>query len=415
MSFLEKYKKIFIAMAFLLLILVLGYGMYVLFFTSGREPVTRLPGSQNQQATSTGGLPVSQPGSNQNISGGLTAGLSSEPSGEKILPSQTARGGLTMTTEVSESPSLGSALSADGSSLIYYNKRDGLFYRLAKDGQFSPLTDKVFHEVRKVTWSPDRNKAILEYPDEAKIIYDFKVNKQISLPKHWKDFDFSPDGGKIVLKSMGESADNRWLAVINDEGTDARKIASLGDNDATVYPSWSPNNQTVAMYTEGINFDQQHVFFLGLNDENFKALTIEGRGFRPLWSPDGARLLYSVYASSNNLKPELWLTNARGENIGAGRTKLNVQTWSDKCVFSSSSEIYCAVPENLPEGAGLFPELAKETKDNLYKIDLSTGLKKLIAIPAEKATMSDLIISANGSVLYFTDENTGRINKIKLK
>jgi len=269
--------------------------------------------------------------------------------------------------------------------------------------------------VEKITWSPDKNKAILEYPDQAKIIYDFKDKKQISLPKHWQDFNFSPDSSKIVLKSMATDPDNRWLAIINDDGTSAQRVTALGDKDDTVYPSWSPNNQTVAMYTEGVSYDQQRVYFVGLNNENFKALTIEGRGFDPLWSPKGDNLLYSVYSSSSDLKPELWITSAQGENIGTNRSKLNIQTWANKCIFSNADEIYCAVPESLEEGAGLFPDLSKNTKDNLYKIDTQTGLKKLTAIPDGDFTMSDLIVSNNGYYLYFTDVNTGKINKIKLK
>ena len=61
------------------------------------------------------------------------------------------------------------------------------------------------------------------------------------------------------------------------------------------------------------------------------------------------------------------------------------------------------------------PDLVKNTKDNLYKIDTKTGLKKLIAVPNGDYNMSNLIVSDNGYYLYFTDSNTGKINKIKLK
>jgi len=142
---------------------------------------------------------------------------------------------------------------------------------------------------------------------------------------------------------------------------------------------------------------------------------IEGRGFQPQWSPEGDQLLYSVYSSKNDLKPMLWIVNAQGENIGTGRKSLNVETWAEKCTFANNSDLYCAVPEKLDEGAGLFPELAKNTTDRLYKIDTKTGLKKLIAIPDEKYNMSNLIISENGNNLYFTDETTKRIYKIQLQ
>lgn len=411
MTFLTKYKKIFIAIGLILAALILGYLLFTLFFKPSQPPVVT-PGTE--APAGQGGLPVAQTGAGQALQPGQGGGLT--PESEATAPaSQIAQGGLTETTELNQTPALGATLSANGSDLLYYDKPDGKFYRLTKDGKTSPLSDAVFHEVEKITWSPDKNKAILEYPDQAKIIYNFKDQKQISLPKHWQDFDFSPAGSKIVMKSLAEAVDNRWLAVINDQGTEARKIAALGDQDATVYPSWSPNNQTIAMYTEAVGLDQQRVFFVGLNDENFKALTIEGRGFKPLWSPQGDRLLYSVYSSSNDLKPELWIADAQGENIGAGRARLGIQTWADKCVFASKTEIYCAVPERLEAGAGLFRELAQNTKDNLYKIDTRTGSKKLVARPDGEFTMSDLIVSADGRYLYFTDGKTGRINKIKLK
>ncbi|MFH1822933.1 MAG: hypothetical protein ABH830_04500, partial [Patescibacteria group bacterium] len=106
---------------------------------------------------------------------------------------------------------------------------------------------------------------------------------------------------------------------------------------------------------------------------------------------------------------------AQGEAIGSDRKNLKVETWASKCTFNSETDLYCAVPNELPAGAGLFPELAETTTDYLYKIDIRTGLKKLIAIPDESYSMSDLIISQDGRYLYFTDNATMSIHKIELK
>jgi hypothetical protein len=412
MNWLIKYKKILLAIVFVLAIFIFGFLLYLLFFKPSQPAVIT---EEMPVTTGRAGLPLAQPSTGQiALPSQGPAGLL--PAAEQLPQANpTAQGGLTQTSELNQTPSLGATLAANGRDLLYYDREDGKFYRVTKDGQATLLSDVVFNQVQKITWSPDKTRAILEYPDRAKIIYNFSANKQISLPKHWQDFDFSPDGSRIVMKSLGDNQDNRWLAVIDSQGTDAKKVAALGDKNETVYPSWSPNNQTVAMFTEGVSLDEQNVFFVGLNDENFKALTIEGRGFEPKWSPAGDRLLYSVYSSDNGLKPELWLTQAQGENIGAGRLKLNLQTWADKCVFASAADVYCAVPQQLEEGSGLFPELAKGVKDNLYKINVQTGLKKLMAIPDGYFTMSNLIVSADGSYLYFTDEDTERLNKIKLK
>jgi len=51
-----------------------------------------------------------------------------------------------------------------------------------------------------------------------------------------------------------------------------------------------------------------------------------------------------------------------------------------------------AVPESLDRGAGLFPEMADKTKDNLYKIDLKTGVKKLIAVPTDAFNISQIMV-----------------------
>jgi len=214
---------------------------------------------------------------------------------------------------------------------------------------------------------------------------------------------------------MGIDPNNRWLVVSEADGAKIKPLESLGTKDNTVYPAWSNNNQIVAMYTEGVDFDRQEVFFLGLNNENFKSTIVEGRGFEPKWSPEGDRLLYSVYSSRTDMKPNLWVVNAQGEDIGTDRKNLNLQTWAHKCTYGNDTDLYCAVPSQLEEGAGIFPDLAKGTTDRLYKINTTTGVKKLVAIPDSDYSMENLSVSENGYYLYFTDQATGRLHNIKLK
>ena len=410
MNIFTKYKKLFLLIAFLLITFILGYLIYfILLKPSLPTTIT----NKTKESTQIGNLPIAKKGEKIIIS-------DDELNKKKINYPETkanpiARGGLTKTEKLNDSPSIGVNLSPDGSSLRYYNKNDGKFYKIDKNGNTILLTEKIFHNVEKITWSPNKNKAILEYPDGANIIYNFDTKKQITLPKHFKEFNFSPNGDKIVMKTMGLDPANRWLAIANDDGSKIKKIESLGLKDETVYPMWSPNNQIITMYTEGIDFNRQEVYFVGLNNENFKSTVIEGRGFQPKWSPKGDRLLYSVYSSDNNMKPNLWVVNAEGDKIGSGRKNLRLETWANKCAYGDEINLYCAVPNELQEGAGLFPEMAKMTIDKLYKIDTRTGMKKLIAIPDNDYNISNIIISDDEQYLYFTDEATNRIHKIKLK
>lgn len=416
MNFLIKYKKIFLIMAFIITVIMLGYLLYAVFFKASTETKTAKETATSSAPT---GLPKADEGSQQIIPDADGDGLPDiEESPIKDIEDyvdESADGGLTKTEEVSQNKSLSATLGNDGSTLQYYNKEDGKFYRITENGEAEAYSDKVFYNLEKVTWSPQKNKAILEYPDGSNIVYNFDTKKQITLPKHWEDFNFSPDGSQIVLKSIGIDPDNRWLAISNEDASKIKAIESIGLNDATVYPLWSPNNQIIAMYTEGVDFNRQEVYFVGQNDENFKSTVIEGRGFQPQWSPNGDRLLYSVYSSDNDYKPLLWIVNAEGEKIGSNRKSLGIETWAEKCVFNDSRDIYCAVPDALENGSGIFPEMAENTQDKIYKIDSITGLKKLLAVPDGAYNASNLIISEDQNYLFFTDKTTEKIYKINLK
>jgi dipeptidyl aminopeptidase/acylaminoacyl peptidase len=277
------------------------------------------------------------------------------------------------------------------------------------------MSNKVFHYVSAVTWAPNRSKAGLEYPDGSKITYDFNSGRQVTLPSHWEDFNFSPDSNQLVSKSLGTDPDNRWLIVSSSDGSQSRAVEFIGTNDDKVISSWSPNNQTVGMYTKSVDFNRQEILFIGLNDENFKSTIVEGRDVRALWSTKGDALLYSAYNNNSDLKPKLWIVGAQGDNIGSNRQDLELNTWADKCTFASETDVYCAVPDNLERGAGLFPEIANQTQDSLYKIDLKTGTKKLIAVPDGKYNISSLIVNDAQNKLYFTDNTTKQIYKINLQ
>ncbi len=367
---------------------------------------------------STGSLPIANEGGDPNVvstpNNDYTQDLKTNDF-PQLIASEVARGGLTKTTKLNKTESSDVVLSSDGKKLQFYDNSDGKFYYIDSKGNITPMSDKVFHNVEKTTWSSKRNEAILEYPDGSNIVYNFETGKQVTLPKHWEDFQFSSSGDKITMKSIGLDPSNRYLAVANTDGSMAKTIDKIGNNADDVYPSWSPNDQVVALFTEGIDFNRQEVFFIGQNNENFKSTVIEGRGFQPKWSPDGDQLLYSVYSSDNEMKPSLWLVNSQGEDIGSNRKSLRIDTWAEKCNFSSANEVYCAVPNELEEGAGLFPELAKNTVDKLYRIDTNTGAKKIIAIPENDYNISNIIISEDESYLYFTDETTSRIHRINLK
>jgi hypothetical protein len=421
MSISPRLKKIIIAIIFLGLIVFFGYLLWKLFFQA--ETIT--PGQQINSSSTVSGLPSAGTGGNTvgnitgsgNLPGGdnpIASGTPiGTPSSEASAPSPTASGGLTAVSALISSQVLDPTVSSDG-GIRYYNKDDGHFYKLDDNGKAVKMSDKVFHEADSVTWSPSGDKAIISYPDKSKIMYNFSTDKQVTLPSYWQDFSFSGDSEQIVAKSIGLDVENNWLIVSGSDGSKATALEDIGANADTVYPSWSPNNQIVAMYTKGVDFNRQEIYFVGLNGENFKSTLVEGRGLQTQWSTAGDTLLYSVYNTADEMKPRLWIVDATADSIGENRRSFNLQTWASKCTYATDTEIYCAVPEELQAGAGMFPELADQTKDNLYKIDLATGTQKLIAIPNGAYNISQILVPEDQKTLYFTDKSTQLIYKVEL-
>lgn len=400
-------KKILLSLLLLAVAVLIGYAIFRMFFFT--SPISE---TFPEDDPSLGdGFPQAGPG----IPGEF------DPEGEGIFPGTDPiisqpplSSDPSSPTDPSEiAPRSAFATMNNQQNLQFYNPADNRFYTVNANGEIQMLADQQFFNVSNVIWAPGGDKAIIEYPDGNKINYNFQTNRQVTLPKHWKDFDFSPNGDQIVSKSIGLDPQNRWLIVSSDDGSQSKAIEPLGDNERMVISSWSPNNQMVAMYVQGVDFNRKEVFFVGQNNENFKSIITEGRDFRPLWSPTGQQLVYSVYSSDNDYKPTLWTVDAHGDAVGANRRPLNLNTWADKCTFAGNNGLYCAVPQRLERGAGMLPEIAANTPDVLYRINLQTGLREMINTNLNHP-MTNLRLSPDGNYLYYIDPISGRLMRINL-
>lgn len=413
-------KRLAIAAIFLLVCILIGYGLYRAFFAPRNIPTGDTTASQGgstnqnfpnigqgenngQPAPTNPTLPESgtRAGQTTPTTGSGTAGANRAPTNERI-------------SQAVDSQVRGVGVSAQG-GVQFYNNQDGKFYKIGPDGKPVPLSDQVFYNVDKVTWSPKGAESIIQYPDGAKIYYNFDTKKQATLPKHWNDFSFSPNGEKVAAKSIGIDPENRWLITSNPDGSSIKLIEPMGENADKVTVDWSPNKQVVALSRTGeaLGADRQQVLLVGLNKENFRGLTVEGRGLQTKWSPGGSKLLHSVYSANSDFKPQLWIANGDPDNVGANRKLLDVATWADKCVMADDRFVYCGVPTRLDTGAGFTPTIADQTPDKLYKIDTATGLKT--ELPLDKTyTINNIVVGDNGQSLYFTDKNQPGMFKVKL-
>lgn len=413
------YKKIALVTGFVVVVIAIGWLLWRVFFAPSITPPP-IPADQSPVVTSS--LPTS--GTGTGGTGGIGTGTGGLPATGGTGDGGTGTGGSgTPGTAVETAPEpqrlrtgavRAPRLADTGRDIVYYDANDGRFYRTDSDGRTTALSTKQFPNAQNVSWSAAGLKAVIEYPDGSNIVYDFDRQEQATLPAHWEEFSFAPDGAQIAAKSIGVDRDNRWLIVSDAAGGNAQALEPLGDNAGQLDVSWSPNNLSIALFRESVDFDRQRLYFIGKNNENFKSMTIQGRGFEHQWDPTGATLLYSAYTAASGLRPELWIAGAAGDAIGSDRRALGLQTWAHKCAFAGTTALYCAVPDSLPEGAGVFPQLANETSDSLYRIDLQSGARTPIPTAAD-ATVGTLIVDTAEASLYYTDAATGALYRVPLR
>lgn len=409
----ERMRKWYLLGGFLLISGLFGAALFFLFFRS--QPVPSVPGTPTP-APLSGTLPgagKATPGAivSSTVPGFLPSGVTRPGSTGPSTPSAPPK-----TVVLNERVTQYLSASPTGNGFRSYNGDDGKFYRILADGTKQALSDQAFYDVKDVSWGKTSDKAVLEFPDGSNILYDFSNNRQVTLPKHWTEFDFSPNDQQVIAKSLGNNESNRFLVIANNDGSGAHAIQELGDNASKVQVAWSPNNQVVAYSHTGdaVGFDRESIILIGQNQENYKALITEGRGFLPNWSPSGNHLLYSVYTSDNGYLPQLWVSGGTGDNMNANRRRIELNTWADKCTWASEDVIYCGVPSSLGVGAGLQRDSVPAGPDSIVKIDLKTGTNTNLGQPDGNHTIQKLTLSADQKTAFFTDRITGQFIRFDL-
>jgi hypothetical protein len=407
----EDKKRILFIIGFVTLTLIFGYTLYSLFFApdpSPYQPPTTEVTPQQEFPTAIEGQP---------IEGIPPTGLPTElPSAEITEADITAEKFAEQQQRINQivtNPINNFNINARGEG-VFYDNIDNQFYKTI-NGTTQKLDENIFYNVETVSWSPRQDEVIIEYPDGSNIYYNFETKKQVTLPKHWEEFSFSESGNQIAAKSIGLSPENRWLISSDPDGKNLTQIEPLGNNADKVIVDWSPNNQIVAMSLTGepLGADRQELLFVGLNGENYQSTVIEGRGLVTEWSNDGNKLLYSVYSSRSDYKPELWIVNSSPNTIGTERKLLNLNTWADKCAFSSDRYIYCGVPIGLDTGAGFAPELADTLEDQIFRIDTISGASTEIQTD-QFVIVDSMHYNEKDNTLFFTDKVSDGVFEITL-
>lgn len=419
----SKIKKILLIILFILVIIGIGILLYNIFFKEEEVIIPITPDGP------IGSLP--------DVAEGTVAmretgeGDSEQLKAEDIFVDSTeisdiAMGGFTNSKEVVSKNVKAPNFSDINNGLVYYDRQNQSFYQTLDNGTTLKMSDNKFYSVVDVVWSPTKNQALIEYPEDEnvpynKVLYDFDKDRALtSFQKEMNDFNFSSNGEDLSAKWVGDYQDHNYVVSSDIYGNDFKFIEPMGDKAKDVQTVWSPDGEVLATYREAIDGDRQEVFFINENGKNLNSLVVDGRGFECTWSPKGDKILYSVFKAQTDYNPTLWIADGQGDDLGGGKRYVGLDTWVDKCDFSSSEGnlVYCAVPDYLPTGSGWYPELATDIPYQIYRVDVSTGRKEKVANPVinnNRVSIEEIYLGEDDQILYYKNAADGHLYSIDLK
>jgi tricorn protease len=177
-----------------------------------------------------------------------------------------------------------------------------LFRYNLENGETTKLTNFSDYDIKFPSLGPD---GIVFEQAGSLHIYEFKTGKSSEIPiqihgdqaaalrkfvnaaEYMNSAGLSPDGARIAFSGRGEI-----FSVPAKEGFTRRLTHSPGAHDRDV--SWSPDGQWIAWISDESGEDEIYIQKQDGSDDK-KQITKNGGPYkyRPVWSPDSKRLLYS--------------------------------------------------------------------------------------------------------------------------
>ncbi|MDO8676286.1 MAG: hypothetical protein Q7K16_01395 [Candidatus Azambacteria bacterium] len=326
----------------------------------------------------------------------------------------TVNGGPIVSESKLKAISNGPAVAArsSGGTLLFYDF-SGQLWQIPL-GTTAPVTASQANidNPADVVWSLDLKNIVKsgsEQADAKFIFSDFTKKTLVNLKSGIKSLSFSPDGKKIAYYVF-ENLKNNSLFTSDPDGRNQKTLfSSLKLRDVVL--AWPKINQ-ISLTTKPSGLIPGGVWTLDTRNLVLAKVVGNFNGLETLWAPDGNGFIYS-FTDQNGYNPKLAIYNKKGEKKDLG----GISTVIDKCVWANDSiNVFCAVPENWPEGMILPDDYYKRadlTVDNVWKINTETEEKRLLA--SGLGDIKNLMIDESESSLFFILRSDQVLYELNLK
>ena len=239
-----------------------------------------------------------------------------------------------LTHNTPENRNLGSAISPDGTHLLYADTK-GLHLSVIDTGETRdiPLPENIRAHLWDVAWFPDGEKVLITSQADGLTVWQTSIfgDPPRQLRSHARSAVVSPQGTLIAF--IGGDSHEIWLMDAN--GDNQRKIFS-SEHDRSVAPVWSPTGQRIAFIKPKSDSDQigGAIETIALDGSapttllSDAALMSSGSiSNRLLWLPDG-RLIFVKSERFKLMDANLWqvITDPRTGKVSGRPSKIS--TWS---------------------------------------------------------------------------------------
>ncbi len=227
-------------------------------------------------------------------------------SGQRDLWTMPAKGGEPAQVTNDAALDWNPVWSQDGKHLYFASNRGGSmnFWRVAIDQNtgltLEPPEAVVTPSAYSQNLSFSRDGKLLAYAQKSETANLYRASLDLSKGKvanpqpvtegarFLTEPDLAPDEEWLVFSSQGEKQED--ISLIKFDGTEQRQLTNDAANDRS--PRWSPDGKRIAFYSD--RSGRFEIWLINIDGTGLRQLTFTSgpTTVYPIWSPDGARMLY---------------------------------------------------------------------------------------------------------------------------
>lgn len=304
-------------------------------------------------------------------------------------------------------------------SILYYSERNRELRRSDLDGRnTTTLSTNLPGTPTRLVWSPRQTSVLLLITTpNGPLWHSLDIEKKSLVP-------LRPEMSRLTWTNVGESILYQYtdpstgavsLNTANADGGGWKKLLDLERGDYFLSPI--PRSSLISFWRRPNGLEENRLETVTLVGESRRTLFAGRFGTDFLWRNDGGQVLIGSVTEKGGSEPVLGLAN---ENGGEYRD-LGVPTLLSKVAWSGDNEtIYYALPSPFPKGTVLPNDnFARKTssKDTFWKMNTRSGKReRLLALDEinEAVDATDLFLSQDELILFFTDRTSGKLYRIDL-